>query len=155
MALTREQLTELKAPFHANDHEFLNGMAYLTEFAITNRIEDIDPAWSFIVREVKQRDSFGDKTPYTVTVVADLTIEGVTRTGIGQSLVRKAKSGSEANEAEKSAATDALKRAARLFGIGRYLLKLPNNISNVEQIGTWLNKVIELKKQRDSQQKAG
>lgn len=157
MNLKREDLTALKAPFNANDHEFLNGMAYLNEFAVTNRIEDIDPAWSFVIRTVQQRDSVGTKNEYSVTVVADLTIKGVTRTGIGMATARATKSytdkatgelvSGEANEAEKSAATDALKRAARLFGVGRYLLKLPRNISDVTAMDTWLKKMLEAKKQ--------
>jgi len=44
----------------------------------------------------------------------------------------------EANEGEKSAATDALKRCARLFGIGRYLLTLPDNVKDVDSMARWL-----------------
>lgn len=136
--ISKEQLTALKAPFHASDHEFLSGMAYLTEFAITNRIENIDPSWQFIVREVKQRKGAGDKTPFSITVIADLQINGVTRSGVGQAVAWASGSGNEANEAEKSATTDALKRASRLFGIGRYLLKLPRNVSDTQSMANWL-----------------
>lgn len=156
MTLKREDLTALKAPFNANDHEFLNGMAYLNEFAVTSRIEEIDPAWSFVIRRVKGRESVGTKSEYSVTVIADLTIKGVTRTGIGMGTTRTTKPYAdkstgemitgEANEAEKSAATDALKRAARLFGVGRYLLKLPRNISDVTAMDAWLKKMLDAQK---------
>jgi hypothetical protein len=57
---------------------------------------------------------------------------------LGQKEIVKTKQGGEANQAAKSAATDALKRAARLFGVGRYLLDLPNSVKDEKSLGTWL-----------------
>jgi hypothetical protein len=158
--LTQDDLTQLKKPFAASDHEFLNGMAYITEHAITERIETVDPAWAFQVRSISVRDSAGEggKDIYTVTVHAALTINGVTRDNVGMASVQKSDLKDEtiwnnntrkkeptgkqytieANEAEKSATTDALKRCARLFAIGRYLLTLPSDVKDEASMARWL-----------------
>lgn len=133
MTLTHEDLTVLKAPFAANDHKFLRGLAYITEYAITERMDEVDPSWSFGIQEIVNRDG-------TITVIGNLTIKGVTRSNVGMDSVRETKDGnSEANEAEKSTATDALKRCARLFGIGRYLLALPKDVRDEQSMAKWLN----------------
>lgn len=150
MTLTIEDLKVLKAPFKANEHEFLRGFAYITEFAISERIEQIDPAWQFEITALDTRPIAGTKNQVRVTCTAALTINGVTRYGVGQDVARETKAYSnkstgelqqteEANEPEKSAATDALKRAARLFGIGRYLLNL-KGVKNEGDLKSWLDK---------------
>lgn len=122
--LTKDDLSILKQPFAASEHEFLKGNAYITEAAITERIEQIDPAWT-----LEQVSMFNRADSNQVVCTMRLTIKGVWRDGVGMSQITKLKSGDgEANEAEKSAATDAMKRAARLFGIGRYLLSLPDGV---------------------------
>jgi hypothetical protein len=108
--LSTADLAILRAPFALDDHEFLRGFVYLTEGAITTRIETVDPAWTLTIHNVYVR---GSEAICHVT----LTIKGVSRDGIGQHQITE-----KGAEAEKSAATDALKRAARLFGVGRYLL---------------------------------
>lgn len=160
MALTHDDLNALKATFAANEHEFLNGMAYIQEQPITDRIESIDPAWQFEIRAINVRDNAGEggKDVFTVSVHAALTIKGVTRENVGMGTVqksnpiketvwnnetrRKEETGNtytnEANEGEKSATTDALKRCARLFGIGRYLLTLPDTVKDVGSMAKWL-----------------
>lgn len=151
MALDEKQLTQLKAPFDVNEHQFINNMAYLNEFAITNRIEEVDPGWSMVVTGVYTRKSTGEKPANITVVTVDLTIAGSTRSGVGQAVTIASKSGNEANEAEKSAATDALKRAARLFGIGRYLLRLPKHVNDINTLGAWLDKVNQkLSERRDN-----
>lgn len=133
--LTAQDLQLLQAPFAANDHEFLQGKAYITESAITRRIEAVDPAWT-----LEQVSLFNRSDDSTVVCTMRLTIKGTWRDGVGMSSVVKMKSGNgEANEAEKSAATDALKRAARLFGIGRYLLDLPDNVRDANSMAKYLN----------------
>lgn len=124
MTLDVNDLKALKAAFPRADHEFKQGYVYLTEDAITNRIEDVDPAWSF---DIQRMDRIGDQT----IVCARMTIKEVSREGVGMQLVT---SNSNA-EPEKGAATDALKRCARLFGIGRYLLNAPKEGQSFD---TWL-----------------
>ena len=158
MTLTTEDLTALKATFAANEHEFLQGNAYIQEQPITDRIESIDPAWSFEIRGINVRANAGEggKDVFTVAVHAALTIKGVTRENVGMGIVqrsnpipetiwknnKKEETGkqytNEANEGEKAATTDALKRCARLFGIGRYLLTLPNDVKDMGSMERWL-----------------
>lgn len=117
MQLTAQDLAVLRKPFAVKDHEFLRGFTYITESAITTRIEDVDPEWTFEIMHVTTRDT-------QCIVHARMTIKGVVRDGIGMQVIQSA------GEAEKGAATDALKRCARLFGIGRYLLDLPSGIND-------------------------
>lgn len=123
MALTPEQLETFKRPFLYADHEFTRGFVYITEEAITARIEEVDPAWEFNVMTTSRADN-------QAVCHARLTVCGVTRDGVGMQQVME-----KAGEPEKGAATDALKRAARLFGIGRYLLGAPKEGREFDQ---WL-----------------
>lgn len=128
--LTAEDCATLRKYFALKQHEFLSGNAYITEAAITTRIEDVDPAWTFEILNISNRDA-------QVTALGRLTIKGVSRDGIGMAKIAMTKDGkAEANEAEKAAATDALKRAARLFGIGRYLLEM-ENVTNAGDLERW------------------
>lgn len=118
MTLTHEDVQQLTAQFDASDHEEREGRTYIREGAITRRLDEVDPSWTWeLLGQPVYRDG-------TVTVTGRLTVNGVWRDGVGMENIRTSKTGNEVNEAEKSAATDALKRAARLFGIGRYLLDL-------------------------------
>jgi hypothetical protein len=113
MALLPEDVKKLTAPFAFEDHEFNRGFVYISEQAVCARIETVDPSWYWDLKSVQIRDN-------AAVVVGTLTIAGVTREGVGMDKVLE-----NAGEAEKSAATDALKRAARLFGVGRYILDHP------------------------------
>ncbi len=135
MPLTPDSLNVLKAPFLPEQHEFLRGMVYLTEGAITSRIEDVDPAWTLDIQHLYTRDN-------SAVCEARLTILGTARAGVGMANIKDTKrDGTEydAADPEKSAATDALKRAARLFGVGRYLLDVPENVKDMESLARWLN----------------
>ncbi|TDE86726.1 single-stranded DNA-binding protein DdrA [Deinococcus sp. S9] len=86
-------------------------LAYVDARAVQDRLDAICPdSWSFELEVIP-----GTATP---TVKGRLTVLGVTREDIG-----------EASEGEystlKAAASDALKRCAVQFGIGRYLYDLP------------------------------
>lgn len=86
-------------------------LAHVDARAVQDRLDSICPdAWSFELMVVE-----GAASP---TVKGRLTVLGVTREDIG-----------EAGEGErgtlKAAASDALKRCAVQFGIGRYLYDLP------------------------------
>jgi hypothetical protein len=123
--LTQDDLRIFRKPFRVNEHEFLNGRVYITELAISTRIEMVDPSWAFTEPSITYRDS-------AVIAEATMTIKGVSRGGVGMEKINSA------NEAEKSAATDVLKRCARLFGIGRYLLDTPGWVKDHKALEKWL-----------------
>jgi hypothetical protein len=126
VTLTHEDAAKLNAPFDLDDHEFLRGFTYITELAICARLDTVDPAWTFEIKNIIERDS-------AVTVHGVLTVKGVSRDGVGSDVIR------DKNEPIKSAATDALKRAARLFGIGRSLVGLERNVKYDERtLKKWL-----------------
>lgn len=133
----KDLISALTAPFPARDHEFLRGYAYLTEGAIASRLDEVYPAWSW---ELLDAPSIRQTAAgITIAQRGRLTVNGVCRDGMGMSAVSMTRDGaSEANEAEKSAATDAFKRAARLFGIGRYLLDLPAEVRDIAALDRWL-----------------
>jgi len=115
MALTKEDLEILQRKFGPQEHEFLRGFAYITEDAVTARIEEVDPSWSLEVLHISTNGN-------NAVVHVRMTVKGVARDGVGMQQIME-----RAGEAEKGAATDAMKRAARLFGVGRYLISAPNN----------------------------
>lgn len=122
--LTQEQLDILKQPFEPRDVSFVRGFAYGTEDAIADRIEMVDPSWTFERLSIEARDKY-------VVATFRLTICGVWRDGVGME-----KLDSQADP-DKSAATDALKRAARLFGIGRYFQGLPSSVKDDATYTKW------------------
>ena len=136
--LTQEDLMILKAPFAVDQHEFdYNKNVYITEKAICDRIEQVDPAWSMSEPTIQWREGVGGNV---CEVSGTMTINGATRGGVGQSSIVTNKSGTdEANQAAKSAATDWLKRLARLFGVGRYLLDTPKWVNDSTTLAKWLN----------------
>jgi len=131
--MTSEHVAQLTALFATRDHEFNpNGFCYLSEEAITARLDEVDPNWSFRVTQTVQRDA-------RFITYAALTVCGVTRENAGMADAEvSTKSGKEVGEAEKSAVTDAFKRCARLFGIGRYILTIPKGISDTRALNVWL-----------------
>lgn len=132
MSLTREQVQRLTEPLPIEDHEFNNdGLTYVTEHGVTTRLDEIDPSWEFQIMEIRERDGVSICT-------GRLTLCGVFRENVGMDSVKLSKDKTrEVNEREKSAATDALKRCARSFGIGRYLLKA-KGINSPEALQRWL-----------------
>lgn len=134
--LELQDLEILRKEFSPQQHEFLNGNAYITESAITTRIEDVDPSWTLERIDIFTR---GEQ----VIVTMRMTIKGVSRDGVGMCKITTKQTRNnqgdvtaeyEVNEAEKAAATDAMKRAARLFGVGRYLLDLPSNVKDMASL---------------------
>lgn len=122
--LTQEQLDILKAPFEPRDVSFVRNFAYGTEDAIADRIEMVDPSWTFERLSIEPRDKY-------VVATFRMTICDVWRDGVGMEKI------DSATEPEKSAATDALKRAARLFGVGRYFQTLPGNVKDYDSYAKW------------------
>jgi len=122
MTLTADDIKVLSKPFRRAEHEFTRGYVYITEGAITARLDEVDPNWMFEIQQLTVRDKQG-------VCAARLTVQGVTRENVGMQAVEYLKdSDKEAGEPEKGAVTDALKRCARLFGIGRYLLDDPPKV---------------------------
>ena len=144
--LTREDLAILQAPFPVEAHKFYRGLVYLHEEPITERIEEVDPAFGFRITQSYYRG-------HRPIAVGELTIKGCTRgnTGMDEVKFRKAEAkptapANESNDGEKNAATDAFKRCARLFGVGRYLLTLPKDsegnctVTDERTLAAWLVK---------------
>jgi hypothetical protein len=123
--LTANDVKTLSKPFARDDHEFLGEFVYITEEAITQRLDEVDPSWSFELLNISISGN-------NAVVHARLTILGTSRENIGMQKIIQ-----NAGEPEKGAATDALKRCARLFGVGRYLLGAPAK----SQFQTWLDKL--------------
>lgn len=141
MPLTAENVARLNEPFDAKDHSILkkkkdavSGLVYLTEDAINDRLSEIDPSFEFEIVDIIHRA--GVKP--SITAHCRLTVAGVKRENVGMATVELTQSGdNEANEAEKSAVTDAFKRCARLFGIGKYILDMDQMRDN-NDIQRWL-----------------
>jgi hypothetical protein len=111
--LTRDDLEILKAPFSKDrlgvkvqsvnkDRTRAMLVLYLQHTDVQDRLEQVDPAWtSEVLSETREGD--------TVYVRSRMTVKGVSRENVGE--------GGD----PKAAYSDALKRCAMLFGIGRYL----------------------------------
>ena len=90
-------------------------LTYMDARAVQDRLDDVCPgAWEFNWEPVAQ---FGPK----LAVKGYLTVCGLTRSDVGQAVPDR----SAEDEPYKSAVSDALKRCAIHFGIGRYLYDLP------------------------------
>jgi hypothetical protein len=142
-------LNLLKAPFAPNDHEFdYDKNIYIKEFAITERLDlvcGVD-GWALLYPQAPQMVT---QTHWAVT--AELSIKtdsgwvSRTNTGEGVTAIPKAMDWNDqrrvsnlAHQTVKKASTDALKRASRLWGIGRYLLNTPNNVQDIQGVTGWL-----------------
>jgi hypothetical protein len=95
-----------------------NGNVHMVDYVEWHTVADIldrvAPQWSHTIRDIKQ---IGD----SIAVTAAITIDGVTREGIG--------TGSADNEMGiKKAEHDALKRAAVKFGIARELYRKESDV---------------------------
>jgi hypothetical protein len=101
-----------------------NGQPHMVEYVewhtVADLLDRLAPAWSHSVRGIVQ---IGDM----VAVTAAISIDGVTREGVG--------TGTADNETGiKKAEHDALKRAAIKFGIGRELYQRESEV--IEQTGS-------------------
>jgi hypothetical protein len=97
-----KESTMVKVQSYSKDKTKAMLVLYLSHTDVYERIEQVDPAWSCeVTKEAAGKEG--------VSVRMKMTIKGVSRENVGQ------------GEDEKSAYSDALKRAAMLFGVGRYL----------------------------------
>jgi hypothetical protein len=119
MEFTREIMDALGAPFPEDEIEFLPratsggkalGLAYIDARSVMRRLDAVvGPGnWSF---------DFDVLAPDGKMVKGRLTVLGVTKCDAGEA--------NQEDELLKSAVSDALKRCAVHFGIGRYLYYLP------------------------------
>lgn len=166
MGLTHQDLEVLSKPFPAKAHKFNQGLPYIHEVPVGQRLDLVDPSWEWHIMAIERRPNAGQggKDVGTVYVHVSLIVKGVRRDGVGMAVIQQTNPieikkwdnakrenvgtgefyTNEANEAEKSATTDAFKRAFRMFGGGRYLLAIPKDdkgkltVSNVGQLDTWL-----------------
>jgi hypothetical protein len=147
MSLTEADTQKLTRPFPVEAHEFHRGFCYVAEEEVTARLDEVDPGWTF---EIKTMGRGGANNQFGI-VSARLTIKGSYRESTGMQSVEFTnmkdaqgkvigKSEIEAGEAEKAATTDALRRCARLFGIGRYILKMGGDVKDKSQLAAWLKK---------------
>ncbi len=95
-----------------------NGMAHYVDYVEWHTVADIldenAPNWSHTIRDIKQIGEI-----FTVTVA--ITIDGVTREGLGTGFA-------DSEMGIKKAEHDALKRAAVKFGIARELYKKESDV---------------------------
>jgi Rad52/22 family double-strand break repair protein len=103
---TREGWTDRQGNMHI--------VEYVEWHTVADILDRVTPAWSHSVKAIQQ---IGD----TVAVIASITIDGVTREGIGTG-------SSESEMGIKKAEHDALKRAAVKFGIARELYQRESEV---------------------------
>jgi len=123
--LTSDDVERLKAPLPLDGHsvrvadddaESANFLCYAEEEPVIDRLNEIDPQWSWEITRI-------EKTQKHVTIYGTLTVKGVSRACVGGGSAKR--EGGLTDDDEKGAATDAIKRGARLFGIGIYLKQAP------------------------------
>lgn len=126
MNLSKEEIESLSRPFpddiigvKVNNFNKARTQAmlilYLQHTDVYARIEEIDPSWTCAAGAPYQVETvgFGGQVKKIIAVPMKMTIKNVCRENIGE------------GEDYKSAYSDALKRVAMLFGVGRYLYDSP------------------------------
>jgi len=114
------EAVEFKAGAVTQDRARALALAYVDSRVYQARLDAVAPDW----RNEYTREYAGDR----VIVTCALTVAGVTRQAIGESLQASARSdGSTVIEenAATSAEAQAFKRACSAFGLGRYLYSVP------------------------------
>lgn len=132
--LTDAQIEALAAPFKPSEHGWVNGSPYLLKSAIMSRLSQVDPAWSI------SQPTVVHQSEDIIVLSANLTIGGVTRSGLGTGIIIRSKTDRKTNtttevtgyelaknisKAWKSATSDLLPRAANNFAVGAYLRDAP------------------------------
>ena len=114
------EVVEFKAGATTQDKARALALAYVDARVYQARLDAVAPDW----RNEYTREYAGDR----VVVTCALTVAGVTRQAIGESLQASARhDGSTVIEenAATSAEAQAFKRACSAFGLGRYLYSVP------------------------------
>lgn len=110
LAILKSEFTKdrlgVKVQSYSKDRTRAMLVQYLQHTDVQDRLEEVDPNWEIqVLNEIQAGD--------TVYVRCRLTLKGVSRENVGE--------GGD----PKSAYSDALKRCAMLFGVGRYLYDAP------------------------------
>jgi hypothetical protein len=150
--LTPELVSLLNTPFAIADHEQREGsrgtwLTYITEEPLIVRLSAVDPNWEFRITNIRLLD--GGAEPDVTEVFGELTIMGITRANVGTDAAKtegvwetgadgkRSKTGERVmsldENSTKAATTDTLKRCARLFGVGSYLLSVPRIKASSEE----------------------
>lgn len=120
--LNTSDIQTLTKPFAIRDHgmrvgekgkegKFVMWLFYVEEEPLVDRLNEVDPAWTFeIINE--------QMTPKFAKATMRLTLKGAFRDNVG---TNSPFAGEPGENEVKGCYTDALKRCARLFGVGLYL----------------------------------
>ena len=142
--MTSVDLIALAAPFALPDHEFRKAgagewLVYMTEGPLIQRLNEVDPCWEIRITENHVLRNTG--APDVVEVFGEMIIKGVVRANVGTDAAKtenvydppfgqdRKKVGEKFmppdENTTKAATTDLLKRCARSFGVGSYILSCP------------------------------
>ena len=131
--MNRQLLEQVFGPEEIKQREgsFGQTLAYVSGHTVIQRLNDaFESAWSF---EIVSHEIYKDE----VTVIGKLTAEGIIKSQFGSSRITRAReTGESISLADdlKSAATDALKKCATLFGVGLHLYAdKPSSAANTSQ----------------------
>lgn len=114
-------IEKLKAPFEkdcvgvkiqslSKDKTKAMLVCYIQHTYFYNRLDSVDPDWSSEIVSTKRVIEKTERSEYArVFVRMKMTVKGVSRENVGE------------GEDLKSATSDAMKRVAMLFGVGRYM----------------------------------
>src|SRR5487761_128479 len=111
--LDKQILTQLKAEFPPEEVRSMSGpggktYAYIDARAVMDRLDEVVGPENWSTRFVPLPSG---------ALVCELSVYGITKADAGETGLKM----DDPNEAAKAAASDAFKRAAVHFGIGRYL----------------------------------
>jgi hypothetical protein len=142
--ITKEQIEQLRAPFALADHSIREGntiangqssmwFVYLDRMAVIDRLDELFPGeWEYEMKSIEKREGH-------YSCVGRLIIRGMVREFNG---TQKISDRSPEND-EKGVGTDTFRRAASMWGIGRYLYDGPMIITDNPKKDFGLRKAME------------
>lgn len=128
------QIRALEAPFGLDEHGFVEGNPYILKRAYRRRFSSVDPHWSEGAPEVIAHIN------NVISIRMSIVVAGAMRYGVGTGIAQTSRKDKNSGEkipldgfdldreyakALKSAASDALARAAQEFNVGWYLREIP------------------------------
>lgn len=150
IGLTPSDSHKLRQPFTAEAVKFriqgkktakgsVRVLTYIDSRLAAERLSDVDPNWTMSPLEFPAgtaADPLG-RVSENLPVIAALTVKGITRRDVGQNAPGwKDDEPSQADDKHvKMAVSDAIKRAAVLFGVGAYLYTLGEQYINEGEYG--------------------
>lgn len=140
--LRKEQLAQLEKPFAIDAHSFRvlqrakdgktgKWYSYIDARDVQDRLSQVDPGWHSEYKVVHLNEE-------SCAVECTLTLCGAVRSDIGTDYRNTNRAGEFTdNEGNyiKGAYSDALKRCAVNFGVGRYLYRMPSYYAPIDQYG--------------------